>query len=231
MRICTGPLPARRGLPGDWSIFRPKDLPLPNDAHPKTWTCPLSGQSRGFTLVEILLVLSIVAVAGAVIWWGVQRPLARQRARSAADTVRTEWCQARVGAMRSGHPYTFQYMVGGDRYRVAPQENLSSPDPASLTADEYDLMEIEECLSFIHDRSLPEGIRFLAPDAPSGPADAVSTTSAASSEGEGWSDPIFFYPDGTTSDAQLVLAAGQNCVVRLLLRGVTGTVTVGDGAE
>ena len=43
-----------------------------------------------------------------------------------------------------------------------------------------------------------------------------------------WSDPIFFYPDGTTSDAQLTLKNEEGRAIELNLRGLTGTVEVGD---
>ena len=54
---------------------------------------------------------------------------------------------------------------------------------------------------------------------------AAGPQEAATSD---WSDPIFFYPDGTTSDAQLTLKNGQGRAIELNLRGLTGTVDVGD---
>jgi Tfp pilus assembly protein FimT len=46
--------------------------------------------------------------------------------------------------------------------------------------------------------------------------------------GTGWSEPIFFYPDGTTSDTRLFLQNKQGRTVELMLRGVTGIVKIGD---
>ena len=46
--------------------------------------------------------------------------------------------------------------------------------------------------------------------------------------GGGWSDSICFYPDGTTSDVRLVLLNDRGNRVELTLRGLTGTVIVGD---
>ena len=43
-----------------------------------------------------------------------------------------------------------------------------------------------------------------------------------------WSDPIFFYPDGSTSDARLLLVGERHATVRMMLRGVMGSVAVGD---
>jgi Tfp pilus assembly protein FimT len=48
------------------------------------------------------------------------------------------------------------------------------------------------------------------------------------SVGTGWSEPIFFYPDGTTSDTKLLLANKEGRTIELLLRGITGMVKIGD---
>ncbi|MGA2059282.1 MAG: hypothetical protein ABSG67_02285 [Thermoguttaceae bacterium] len=46
--------------------------------------------------------------------------------------------------------------------------------------------------------------------------------------GSGWSEPIFFYPDGTTSDSKLLLANKEGRTIELWLRGITGMVKIGD---
>ena len=78
--------------------------------------------------MEVLLTLAIMVIISGVAWIALQRPLARQRLRSAADAVHTEWCQARVDAMKSGHTYAFRYMVHGDRYHLGPQDDPSAVD-------------------------------------------------------------------------------------------------------
>lgn len=40
-----------------------------------------------------------------------------------------------------------------------------------------------------------------------------------------WSDPVLFYPDGTTSTTQVVLKNEYGRYIRLNLRGLTGVVT------
>ena len=46
--------------------------------------------------------------------------------------------------------------------------------------------------------------------------------------GSGWSEPIFFYPDGTTSNAQLLLRNKEGRMIELFLHGLTGIVKVSD---
>jgi prepilin-type N-terminal cleavage/methylation domain-containing protein len=44
---------------------------------------------------------------------------------------------------------------------------------------------------------------------------------------EEWSPPIVFYPNGRTSDATLQLSGDRDYRVRVMLRGITGAITVG----
>jgi prepilin-type N-terminal cleavage/methylation domain-containing protein len=182
---------------------------------------------RAFTLVEVLLTLALLVIVSGLAWTAMQRPLARQRLRSAADAMRSEWCQARDDAMKSRRTYAFRYKVHGDRYHVGPQGDSSAGAQASAT-DEEELGD--DPLPPPVDKTLPQGIRFLSPEGSGDLAamgDAPETKSA--DDGGEWSDPIYFYADGSTSDARLVLATDRHSAMRLLLRGVTGTVTVEDG--
>ena len=193
------------------------------------------GPRRAFTLVEVLLTLAIMVIIAGVAWTALQRPLARQRLRSAADTVRTELCQARVDAMKSGHTYSFRYMVHGDRYHFGPQGDASQADsaaPAQHSAATDDETLGDEPLPPSVDKTLPRGIRFLSADGGGELAAMGDDPQAQSAEnGDAWSDPIYFYADGSTSDARLLLAASRHAAMRLLLRGVTGSVTVDDATS
>ena len=195
-----------------------------------------SQTNAGFTLFEVLLTLVIVAVMSAMSWPALQKPLANRRLHSAADEVCSELCQARNQAIRSGHIYIFCYELGGEHFRVESQEQLiNGVSAAGNEMENYDADE-EEYGSVSADdggpekMTLPEGIRFLHDDEGD---DELAAESPASEEeaADGavdWSDPVLFYPDGTASDAALLLANDHSNAVRLELRGITGTVTVAD---
>jgi hypothetical protein len=188
------------------------------------------GPRRALTLMEVLLTLGIITIICGVTWISLQRPLARQRLQSAVDTVRTDWCQARVDAMKSGHTYAFRYLVHGERYHLGPEDDPSQFDSAAAAQPlaEGDGSGNESLPSPI-DKSLPRGIRFL-------PSSAAGTVASSDDDPEpqtaetsdGWSDPIYFYADGSTSDARLLLAADGHLGTRLRLRGITGSVTIDD---
>ena len=46
--------------------------------------------------------------------------------------------------------------------------------------------------------------------------------------GQGWSEPILFYPDGSASTATVVLKNEYDRSIELSLRGLTGVITVGE---
>ena len=190
-----------------------------------------SRRRRAFTLLEVLLTLALLVVISGIAWIAVQRPLARQRLRSAVDAVRSEWCQARVDAMKSGRTYAFRYMVHGDRYHLGAQDDPSPGDSSpAAQASAPDEEEVgDEPLPPPVDKTLPQGICFLAAGAGNNPAaTGYDAETKPADSGNDWSDPIYFYADGSTSDARLVLAADRHSAMRLLLRGVTGSVTVED---
>ena len=104
--------------------------------------------------------------------------------------------------------------------------------------------------------SLPEGVTFqmeqtaVAPDDPNNTSNSSQSSSTSSSgntsssntppaanappgasgsssgDNAGWSDPLWFNPDGTTSTARLVLKNTYNFSVEISLRGFTGVATV-----
>ena len=123
-----------------------------------------------------------------------------------------EWCQARVDAMKSGHTYAFRYLVHGDRYHLGPQGDQSAVDSSAAAAAAADDEELgDDPPPPPVDKRLPQGICFLSSQGGSELSAMVDAPQTGAAEGgDAWSDPIYFYADGSTSDARLLLAADRH---------------------
>lgn len=184
------------------------------------------------TLLELLLVLCLLVILAALAWPALDRPLATQRLRKAADSLRAEWGRARVEAMSSGQTFIFRCTPESGRYSV---ESFLGPEAAPDTAllEETDGSgDREQALADVHwhERSLPEGILFAAGRiAFDGRSQMVQSEEESLGATEATrTEPILFYPDGTTSTAQVLLKNEHGSLIELSLRGLTGVVTVGE---
>jgi len=206
------------------------------------------------TLLEVILVLCLLVFIAAIAWPALERPLANQRVRKAADLVRAEWTRARVQAMASGRTYVFRYSPDSDQYRLEPTAGADDFAPEAFGLDSLSPDAISPAAPAASDAEgsantlwsenrLPEGVRFLvsevAPDRraqvmmgqgqlpeDAGPLPTERDLPQAAALAP--AEPILFYPDGTTSEARLTLVNREGRAIDLYLRGLTGVVTVGD---
>jgi len=72
----------------------------------------------GFSLLELLIVLAILAAVAGLGSVAVRKPLAKSRLRSAAQELQNQLGRARLRAMRLGKPLHVRYEVDGGRYVV-----------------------------------------------------------------------------------------------------------------
>ena len=107
---------------------------------------------RAITLLEVLLVLALLVILSAMTWPALDRPMANQRLRKAADQVRTAWTRARVEAMTTGQTFAFRCTIGENRFEIAAQAGPEAVDvpPADQAAP--------AAASRRH--TLPEDVRF-----------------------------------------------------------------------
>ena len=201
----------------------------------------MSDRRCGFTLLEVLLTLCLLVIIMSLTWPVLQGPIDTLRLRRAADEIHAQWASARVEAMDSGRTYMFRYDTAGEqnRFRVECYR-------CTETADDpvYDQTfdgstgglgfsgKARETIT----GTLPGGVTFLtsATEADTRAAMAQATAgramggSSGSLDAGAWSTAILFYPDGTTSTSVLQLRNEHNRCVELALRGLTGTVTIGE---
>lgn len=214
-----------RQLKGDGSHFWVRYQPWPprrgrNDSRPLF--------RRGLTLFEILLVLALLVVIAGMMMPAISNSLSHARLSSGGEIVRAAWGKARLAAMQAGETYVFRYEEGGSRYQIAQLAVLSSEDAGDLNAlpplteDDEEYAEAD-MLRFTKSR-LPTDIIFLQGQVAAVPQMAGPAIAAQG----GWSQPITFYPDGTTSDAAVLVANADGETLRVTLRGLTGISRAGE---
>jgi prepilin-type N-terminal cleavage/methylation domain-containing protein len=206
-----------------------------------------SGRRRrpGFTLMEIMLVLAVLVVIAALTLPALDGPMENHRLRVSGDVVRVQWSHARVKAMETGRTYVFKYQPEQQNFKLEPwymeddylesdvvlgfgggpmaggaggiqAVDASSPDGIATPTT----TELGE---------LPEGVTFVGSETELDDRSAfLSATTAGGEEDLLWSSPIFFYPDGTSSTARLLMMNRRSRYVMVSVRGLTGVVLVSD---
>jgi prepilin-type N-terminal cleavage/methylation domain-containing protein len=191
---------------------------------------PLCRHRDAFTLVEVLLVLALLVVVGAVTAPIMAGSVDRARLTHSGDLLRAAWSKARLSAMQAGESYAFRFEPKGSRYQIARVSAISAAgatDVNSLPAEPTSGEEYSDAdiLRLSRDR-LPEGVIFDSAQLESDAQQGASMPSTSD-----WSAPILFYADGTTADAVLLLANSHGLALRVTLRGLTGISSVGQVAK
>jgi len=194
------------------------------------------GLRRGYTLMELLLVLAIIVIAAAAVAPSFRGVMRSASLKAAANAVRAELTRAHVHAMKTGRIQVFQYELGGAKYKVEPyiggDDALESPDGDPNSANAAPPTTSVGQLP-PGQRALPEGTKFAAGDAAveSRSERVEQELSSAGGSGVTWSRPILFYPDGSSVDAFVVVGNDHHIGIRVDLRGMTGAVRVGEVSD
>jgi prepilin-type N-terminal cleavage/methylation domain-containing protein len=164
---------------------------------------------RAFTLLELILVLAILVILGALAYPSIEGMYGGVRLRAGADALRGALAGARSHAMDEGRPYRFCVMPSRGNYRVAPDSSAYWGGGATAADDPNNPPLVLE-------ETLPKDIVFAMDDA-----------SAGGGEAGGWVPVVTFLPSGEASDDRqftLRLPGAKPIVVRL--RALTGMVTI-----
>ncbi len=192
------------------------------------------------TLVELLLVLVLLAIASSLAVPSILNSFSSTRLRRAGDQVLARWAEARTTAIESGTVYQFRFGVDTSAFRVEPWSSVPADNAGDQTMNRIVTRENEgdsaapsqgmvlpSDADALEDAAavqgqLNDGITFqqgqaVAEEPLSGQVQATTLT------GEGdWSTPILFFPDGTSSQATVVLSNGRDHYIRLTLRALVG---------
>ena len=210
----------------------------------------------GFSLLEMLIVLTILAVIAAWTWPSLRRQLSANELRQAGKQVRAELARARHKAVKTGTMQQFRFQPGRPVFEVSalpsPEERPEPPTDLALDEDSDQATGLLGRTSAADpeeaDRhELPDGTYFAsaplettedpaavvdtwAASATGAPADDANDglTAAALPGDDVWSPPIVFYPNGRTSSARIRVANSHGNHVDVTLRGLTGVATVGE---
>ncbi len=113
----------------------------------------------GFTLVELLATVAILAIVTAVTapmatgWWR------NQKLQEAVDDLRTDWIKARTVAMDEGRPYRFQINSDSKGYRIAPND-IGNWQDQSNGVNAPPTGDLDEVAGTTIEKNLPDNLMF-----------------------------------------------------------------------
>jgi type II secretory pathway pseudopilin PulG len=185
-----------------------------------------------------MIVLSLLAIIAVVSMPAFTGMLRSQRLRSAAESVRTEWMRAHIRAMKTGRIHVYRFENGGRHFEIIPW--VSDDDALESSAD-ADAQAMSSGMATASGTAaggvdldegpgLPEGVIFVGGEATAdsrGLSVAEAISGGGGTDGQ-WGAPVLFYPDGSATDAYVIVANDQQQAVRIELRGLTGLASVGE---
>ena len=188
---------------------------------------------RALSLLEMMLVLAVLVAVGAMVLPALHGPLEDQRLLKSADLIRAQWTKARVTAMKNGRMYVFRYVTATDQYAIEPwsgEVDATEASQEALTGQTLPLPQAtteKRHMLGVAGQRLPDGVQFFMGETQADNRLAQTAADTAAPAAENAVSPIVFYPDGSTSDARLVLT-NERFFVEITLRGLTGMVRVSE---
>ena len=190
-----------------------------------------------FTLLELLLTLAVLSVIISIAVPQALSLLGDTRLLRGASQLQVEMTQLRVDAMRGGKVMMLEGQLSTGALRIRPLTSLSDAtesldaggsqsalltgaNQASMTV--LDTTASEEAEQTIE---LPEDVTIESISVVSAARSIQIQQQVVADQGDGWSQPILFYADGTTSTAAISLVHPIVGRVVVKLRGITGDVT------
>lgn len=179
----------------------------------------------GVTLFELIVVLAIIVLIGAMIIPNVESAYNAYQVSAAADQVRAIWAMASSHAVEEGRPYRFAVRPGTGEFKVAPHSGTywsqGTPDRAQ---------DDEQAKPLVKEDQLPKGVAFVVSSGDEKPqTDANENTPTSSLRGASdstWDTVAIFLPDGSADeDVEVQFQASGTKPTYLRLRALTGVVS------
>ena len=192
--------------------------------------------TSAFTLLELLLTLAVLSAVAAVALPNLDLMLRDRRLVRAGEQVRVEMNRLRVEAMRRGRVMMMEGTLSGNTIRVKPFQSVADATEAidqtgsqsallsGATQGTMTTLATDQTERTIE---LPTQVTIMSIHVVSAARRMEIERLSQSDQIDGWSRPILFYPDGSTSTAAVDLKHDSIGNVRVKLRGITGDATVG----
>jgi len=188
----------------------------------------VTGHSRqGITLIELMLALAIMVILAALAAPAVGRAWERYRVKAAGEQLRAAFTHAHVTAMRTGQIQVLRFEMGGDKYYLQPW--MAGDEAINVSAEEaYEQSMPSYQAEPVKEEKLPEDVTFEVAEAKFDTRAMEIDEEAAKQQSAlvQWSQPVLFYPDGTSSQAKITVANKRGQAVQVTLRKLTGLSTV-----
>lgn len=191
-----------------------------------------------FTLLELLLTISVLAAIAAVAIPQAGLLLGDQRLVRAGNQLQVEMTRLRVDSMREGRVMMIEAMLEGNTIRIKPFYSIAdSTEAFDQTGSQSSLLSGAEQATAVTTTigqsdpkviDLPEDVLVTSVGVVSAARASEIEQQTISDQTEGWSRPILFYPDGSTSTAAVTLTHPTIGRVIVKLRGITGSTTVSE---
>jgi prepilin-type N-terminal cleavage/methylation domain-containing protein len=171
----------------------------------------------GYSLIELLIVLAILAALSALVQPSVRGVLDKSRLTAAAKQVQAALAKSRSMAIREGVPVWFRFKKGGQQWWIE-RDLIGQPLTDSPEAPPITLPEVESTTGdtatlqagsvvILRSGELPEGVTFTD-----------STADHA--------ERLRFSPTGRTTSCSLRLTGQRQFAVELTIRGLTGLARI-----
>jgi len=187
---------------------------------------PAQRNRIAMTLFELLLVLVLLVIIGSLAAPLFEGSFSSIRLRRGTDQILAVWSQTRTHAIEAGTIFEFRFQPAGDKYRVDPWSGgleIAMREPREKVELAENSTDVADLANWNLEESLPEKIVFLSAESVSEDKFGERTVKQLDQDSETkWSEPILFFPDGTTSDASLLLKSEKDLYRRATLRALTG---------
>ena len=180
---------------------------------------------HGFTLMEISLVLFVLVILAALAVPNFQGALERERLRKAAESIAADWTMTRATAMETGETQLWACELGAGNYSASDSTASSSPG-ADGSGDTLSTLGMTDVASVELTESLPTG--YVISQVMSSESNSMTTMAMSSQTTESGRATLFFYPDGTCSNARITVNHEDtpNYSMSVMINGLAGTVRV-----